>query len=205
VTDVVRVVLLRQAGTPATRRGDFPADELLSVAGHRLAGSLSAYADGAAAWVSPAARAGETAELAGLAGARVDDRLRPLGAGSWAGRTLRDVGTGEPGAIARWLADPDARPPGGESIRELTARVADLLEEWRGGVEVVGSRTRPGTRGDRRIVAVTHAGVVRAAVLLALRAPVESFSRVDVAPGSATELHTRGDGWAVVAVNRPPA
>jgi broad specificity phosphatase PhoE len=202
VTDVIRVVLLRQAGTPATRRGDFPADELLSVSGHRRAGSLSAYADGAAAWVSPAARAGETAELARLAGARVDDRLRPLGSGAWAGRTLRDVEAAEPGAIAGWLGDPDARPPGGESIRELTARVADLLAEWRGAASE--PRTRPGPGGDRRIVAVTHAGVVRAAVLLALGAPIESFGRIDVAPGSATELHTRGDGWAVVTVNRPP-
>jgi len=58
------------------------------------------------------------------------------------------------------------------------------------------THTWPGTT-----VAVTHAGWVRTAVLLALDAPLESFWRVDVAPASLTVLHRRDRGWVLGRVN----
>ena len=69
----------------------------------------------------------------------------------------------------------------------MQARVAGLLHDW---------RERQG-----RLAAVTHAAVVRAAVLHALDAPPASAWQLDVAPGSLTELHATLTGWRVVRVN----
>lgn len=55
--------------------------------------------------------------------------------------------------------------------------------------------------GDDRVVAVTHAAVIKAAVVLALRAPADAVWQLDVAPAAVTELHTLGDGWRVTRVS----
>jgi broad specificity phosphatase PhoE len=48
---------------------------------------------------------------------------------------------------------------------------------------------------------VTHAGVVKAAVVHALGAPVMSFWRLDVAPLGITELHAHDGRWTVARLN----
>lgn len=69
-------------------------------------------------------------------------------------------------------------------------RVTDLLTAW---------HDRPG-----RLVAVTHAAVIKVAVVSALRAPADAVWDLDVAPGSFTELHATAAGWRVVRVNGEP-
>ena len=54
-----------------------------------------------------------------------------------------------------------------------------------------------------RTVAVTHAGVIRAALVCALDAPVQAFWRFDVAPLSRTVLHAHDGRWTVRGVNLP--
>lgn len=115
-------------------------------------------------------------------GADVDARLGPWDLGSWTGRPLAELD------LAGWRADPAYDRHGGESLLALSARVADLLGSWQA------------TSG--RVVAVTHAAVVKAAVVHALHAPVEATWDLDVAPGSLTELHATPAGWRVVGVNR---
>ena len=63
------------------------------------------------------------------------------------------------------MTDPDAAPHGGESLRAFAARVRGWLDE---------QATLDGTA-----VAITHGGVVKAAVVHALGAPIEAFWRVD--------------------------
>jgi broad specificity phosphatase PhoE len=48
-----------------------------------------------------------------------------------------------------------------------------------------------------RLVAVTHPGVIRAAIVVALSAPPKSFWRIDVGPVSRTVLHLRGHAWTL--------
>lgn len=115
-------------------------------------------------------------------GAPVDERLRPWDLGSWTGRDLAALD------LASWRADPGYAAHGGESLLDLADRVSGLLAELR-------------ERSDR-LVAVTHAAVVKAAVVHALRAPAEAVWDVDVAPSSRTELHATPTGWRVVGVNR---
>jgi broad specificity phosphatase PhoE len=185
-----RLLLVRSAATAATRRAAFAADEPLDAAGGRAAARLApALGRAGTAMAGPALRARQTAEAAGL-DARPDADLGALGAGGWAGLDLAEVGARDPRALRAWLDDPDARPPCGESRTELGWRVARFLER---------ARSLPGD-----LVAVTHASVVRAAVVLALGAPPQAFWRVDVAPASITELRPRDSGWLLARSNWTP-
>lgn len=188
MTAVRRVLLVRHGGTDATRRADFPLDEPLSPAGRRTAAALGPLLAAAGSVVtSPALRAVETAAAAGL-DAAVEPLLRPLDAGRWAGSRLTELQDTDPAGLAAWLTDPAARPHAGETLVDLIARVRDLLAVWHAG-----------PAGG--VVAVTHAAVIRAAVLVALDAPPLALWRVEAAPGSMTELDSRGAGWVVYRTN----
>ena len=178
-----RLVLVRSAATPATRRAAFSSDEPLDAAGVRAAERLAPVLGRVdAARSSAARRARMTAAAAGWTAA-VDPDLAGPDPRAWAGRTLEEVGARDPEGLRAWLNEPD--PDG-----DLRLRVARFLEQAHGW---------PGTT-----VAVTHAGWVRTAVLQALDAPPASFWRVDVAPASVTVLHRRDRGWALGRVNWTP-
>jgi probable phosphoglycerate mutase len=71
--------------------------------------------------------------------------------GAWEGRTLADLRAEAPAAMAANEARGlDFRPQGGESPREVRARLEPLLAEFQGDV-----------------ICVTHKGVIRAALSLA--------------------------------------
>jgi broad specificity phosphatase PhoE len=186
-----RLTLIRHAPSAATRRSAFPLDEPLDARGldaaRRLATSLGRFD---AAWSGPALRARQTAEALGLQ-PTVAPELDECDFGSWRGRTLAELDEEDPIAVAAWMEDPAAAPHGGESLLALLERVGGWLEARAGD----GSRT----------VAVTHAGVIRAAVVCALDAPPLAFWRLDVAPLSRTVLHAHEGRWTVRAVNLPPA
>jgi probable phosphoglycerate mutase len=103
---------------------------------------------------SPLLRARETAELLGCTNCRYEPRLMEADWGEWEGWSLerlrRDIGEIFAAMEAQGL---DLQPPGGESPRMVRARLASWLAE-------VAPTQRP-------IVAVCHAGVVRAAYSLA--------------------------------------
>jgi broad specificity phosphatase PhoE len=143
-----------------------------------------------AAWSGPALRARQTAEALGLR-ATVAPELDECDFGSWRGRTLAELDDADPVAVAAWIEDPAAAPHGGESLLALLDRVRAWLD------------ARAGDGG--RVVAVTHAGVVRAAVVCALDAPAQAFWRFDVAPLSRTVLHAHDGRWTVRGVNLPPS
>ncbi len=137
---------------------------------------------------SPALRARETAAAAGLQ-ATVDPRLSECDFGTWSGRTLAEVHDADPGSSGAWMSDPAACPHGGESLRAMLGRVGGWLDAQ--------------AALDGRTIAVTHAGVVKAAVVHALAAPPEAFWRIDVAPLALTELHAHDGRWTVTCVNAP--
>lgn len=188
-----RLLLVRHAATSATRAHRFPADEDLDASGLAAAGALRGAlpADPGEPLCSPAARCRQTAEAAGLGTPELDPRLLEAGFGAWAGRSLEEVHAEDPEAAGRWMTDPEAAPPGGESLAAFSARVAGWLDEQAGR--------------DGRAVAITHGGVVKAAVVHALGAPIQSFWRVDVAPLSITTLHAHDGRWTVVQTNAPVA
>lgn len=96
-----------------------------------------------------------------------------------------------------WFGPASERAPNGESFHDLIDRVSRVVEEI--SAEFAG----------RDIVAVTHGGTIRAALVAALRLDPEaalacvidncSITRIDRLPGTAAH-----HGWRVSAVNHRP-
>ena len=181
-----RLLLVRHASTDAVRAAAFGADEPLDASGAAAAARLRLPRAGEVL-VSPARRTAETAEHARLAVTAVEPALAECDFGGWAGRTLSEVADAEPDAVHAWMTDPAAAPHGGESLLAVLARVRGWLDAQ--------------AALDGTAVAITHAGVVKAAVVTALDAPPAAFWRVDVAPLSITELHAHDGRWTVTRVN----
>lgn len=170
-----RLTLVCHAATAATRRATFPSDESIE----RVPEPAPARAD--VFLTAPEPSCHQTAAALGLP-AKADDRIRDCDYGSWRGRSLAALTASDPVAVTRWLTDPSAAPHGGESTLDLLARTGawlDVLPE------------------DSRIIAVTHASVVRAAVVHAILATPPSFWRIDVPPLSRTVLTRHGSAWTL--------
>ena len=179
---------MRHAPTAATRSYAFPADEPLDQRGIAAATELSAPAR-AEVVCSPSERCRATAEAAGLTIGSIEPAIAECDFGSWCGRSLDELVAERPADTRRWMADPDSAPHGGESLRAFVARVAGWLDEQ--------------ARQDGTCLAITHGGVVKAAVVHALGAPIEAFWRVDCAPLARTELHAHQGRWTLTNVNVP--
>ncbi len=178
-----RITLVCHATTHALRRvtfgGDDPLDEIGKTKAAKLAGSLGRVDH---CWTSPALRARETAAAMGLA-ATVDERLRECDFGRWTGLRFQQLLFKEPKKLVSWIRDPSSAPHGGESIPQVLARVAAWIAE-RG-------------RDPGHTVAVTHASVIRAAIVHVIEAQLPSFWRIDVVPLSQTDLRTNGRRWVL--------
>lgn len=185
---MLRLTLLSHAPTTAMRRAAFPADEPVeSQALAGLAGLAALMPRHDRAFMSPALRARQTADALGIE-AGAEPALAELDHGPWAGRGIADIAATEPEALEAFMRD-DIRPPrGGETLADLRARLSAWMESQSGG------------RGHT--LAITHAAVIRCAVLLALDAPAAAFWRIDVEPLSLTDLRFDGRRWAVRALNR---
>jgi broad specificity phosphatase PhoE len=189
---VRRLLLVRHAATTATRVAGFPGDEPLDERGRADAARLGAVLPARReALSSPALRCRQTAQAAGLEEPAIEPDLLECDFGAWAGRPLADVHATESDAARDWMLDPDARPHGGESLSAFAGRVAGWLDRQ--------------ARRDGCAVAITHGGVVKAALVRALAAPPEAFWRIDVAPLAITELHAHDGRWTVTRVNWAPS
>ena len=100
--------------------------------------------------------------------------------GRWHGQRVADIATDELPMLSAWSTDPHAAPPDGESFATVSTRVAQWLEQL---ADVPA------------VVAVTHAVVIRAALLHALRAPLTAYTRIEIGPLSRIELQRSTRGW----------
>ncbi|MFM0628010.1 histidine phosphatase family protein [Paraburkholderia xenovorans] len=185
-----RLLLISHASTAAQRAGRFPADDPLDARGLAEAHAPRtrlATADDAAAFVSPAVCARDTAAALGLA-ASVDADLADMNYGAWQGRRLADLAAEAPQDLAAWARDPDAAPHGGESFSQLVKRVGKWLDALDGANDRAPNHVRD-------VIAVTHAPVLRAAIVYALGASPAVFPRIEIAPLSIIELRRSSRGW----------
>jgi broad specificity phosphatase PhoE len=183
-----RLRLLCHSATAAVRASAFPADEPIDAqARQRLASPSFRLSRADLCWTSPALRARQTAEGLQL-DASVEPMLRDCDYGRWAGRSFDEVQAAEPDAIAEWLRDPACAPHGGESILALIERAAVWLER------------QSGTLG--RVLGVTHAAFIRAAIVHAIGAPPHSFWRIDIAPLSLVRLSGAHGRWTLGSIGR---
>ena len=186
---MTRLVLLAHAETDATRRSAFPDGEGLNHKGLRAARDHStSMPERKAALTSPAPAARETASVTRLE-AGIDDGLRDLDVGRWRGRSLAEIGASAPEEATDWISNPTFAGHGGESITALIARV----DTW-----LTTRREASGTT-----IAVTHAAVLRGAIVAILRAPASAFWLVDVGPLTMITLTSDGRRWALRDLRTP--
>jgi alpha-ribazole phosphatase len=211
MTDVTRWWWIRHA--PVTGYdgrfyggADVPAD----VSDARSFARLAAWLPKDAVWVtSHLSRAIDTADAIVAGGATPSERLvEPAIAeqryGNWEGLTYAELAERQLEAAAGgpwhkfWLAPADHRAPdGGESFLDLIGRVAEAMRRT--------TEKFPG----RDIVAVSHGGVIRAALAYALELVPDRALCISVENLSTTRMdHIAGPGiggdWRVVFVNVRP-
>lgn len=181
-----RLRLLRHAQTEWSEAGRYQgkSDPPLSEAGVSQARALAAtlapiFACHVVLLSSPLARARMTAEIIGArygAPVTLDDRLAELDYGDWEGRTQAAVKSGSPEALRQWKRAPDTVEfSGGGSLR----RVRDA---WLSLIKDLGE-------APRSVLAVTHDGPIRVALLEALGLPLSQFRTVRTEPGGLAVLN----------------
>ncbi|MBS1848085.1 MAG: histidine phosphatase family protein [Actinobacteria bacterium] len=116
----------------------------------------------------------------------IDDRWIEMSYGDWEQRPLRDV---PPSTWREWMADPDFRPPGGESVAEVGLRVRAACDELL--VEAA----------DHDVVVVSHVSPIKAAVAWALDVPDEVIWHLFVRPASITRIAVTGSRTVLHSFN----
>jgi len=183
----LRLALVCHAPTKANRLASFPNDEPLDGPGLQKARAVSLRFTSATRYLrSPALAALQTAEALNIP-ALIDAELREFDYGRWAGAPIDDIEANDPIGLAKWLSDPAACPHGGETLLAALARVSCWLDEQQGLTGL--------------IVAITHASIVRAAIVHALGAPPLAFWRIDISPMSVTWLNRGKHSWTLASIN----
>ena len=113
--------------------------------------------------------------------------------GRWQGRSWMDLEAAkDPDLAAFWANPAESTPPGGESFATMVERVRAALEQI------------TAAQAGRDILAVVHAGTVRAALAVALGITPEQALRFAVKPLSLTRLDATASGWRIETVNAQP-
>ncbi len=135
---------------------------------------------------SPLRRARLLAEQLGPP--RFDERLREMHFGAWEMQTYAAIGS----QIDAWAEDPlGFRAPGGESARQMSARVLDWLDEHRAPDDGPAAR-----------VVVAHGGPLRAIAGHLLGLPEARWLGLDFACGQLTRLDIHDWGVTLKWFNR---
>jgi probable phosphoglycerate mutase len=164
-----RVLVGRMSGVPLDDGGREDAGRLAD----RLAGEGVTELQS-----SPRERTRQTAEIIGR---RLNLPVQTISAideidvGDWTGETFAAL-QDNPDWMLWNTRRSAARPPGGETMRELQARVIGHLRA-----------TAAEQPGDC-IALVTHAEAIRAAILHCRGLPLDEFARIEVAPASITAV-----------------
>lgn len=155
------------------------ADPDLDHLGRAQAGAMAAAIPEVASVVSsPLGRCRQTAEAFGLP-VGIDERLIELDYGEFDLKPLAEV----PAEVwARWRSDTDFRPPGGETLNELGARVFEALDELSQAAI------------DHNVVVVTHVSPIKASMAWALRCSMDISWRCFVAQASITTIAVSANG-----------
>lgn len=113
--------------------------------------------------------------------------------GRWQGRSWMDLEAAKDPDLPAFWADPaGTAPPGGESFAAMIERVAGALENL------------TAAQAGRDILAIVHAGTVRAALATALGITPAQALRFSIQPLSLTRLDATSDGWRIEMVNTLP-
>jgi alpha-ribazole phosphatase len=113
--------------------------------------------------------------------------------GRWQGKSWTELDAAkDPGLPEFWRSPATATPPGGESFATMIERVAAAMDGL--------TAAHP----NRDLLAIVHAGTIRAALARALGLEPAQALRFAVQPLSLTRLDATGDGWRIEGVNLTP-
>lgn len=178
------------AATAGVRRGDFPGNEPIDDKSREMLAAGRWLAEsGDRVWRSPLLCAAQTAQALGLKGTE-DVLLKDCDYGRWAGRSLADIQKDEPADLETWIRDPASSPHSGESIVDLIRRVGLWIEAHR--------------RDAGHSLIVTHANVIRAAIMHVIEAPPACFGKIDIAPLSRTVFSAHDGAWRLASAGCKP-
>jgi broad specificity phosphatase PhoE len=170
-------------------------DYALSDAGLGQAGRWAAYFAGTTLEDIYCSDLGRCLETAHIIGARCSlepkalPELREVCLGAWEGQRFVTVRTLYPQAFQeRGDHIADHRPPGGESFRDLQARVWTVFE----------ALVR---RGSGQTLIVTHAGVIRVLLCRLLGMPLENLFCLGQSYGALNIVDVRPEGNRIQALN----
>lgn len=139
-------------------------------------------------------RAADSARVISAAigsGVRLDSRLREMSFGAWDGLPWSKIERDDAERFKIWMDQWIAvAPPGGESARGLTQRAA----AW-----IIGTLAAAST--DERIIIVSHAGWIRAALTHLLGRDLARMFEIPVDYARATIVDVSASGCVVIAAN----
>lgn len=145
----------------------------------------------AAVQASPMERAQQTAEPLALGLGLPTDTVAALDEidfGRWQGKSFAALAADPDWQI--WNARrADAHVPGGESMREVQARIVGHIERM--------SAHFP----ERTLVLVSHGDVIKAALLHIIGAPLGAAQQIEIAPASISTVLFDSSGARVVSMN----
>ncbi len=161
--------------------------------------ALAARLPRPASWiVTPLSRTRRTAEAIFAAGyppvpRAVEPDMIEQSLGEWHGLAHAELPAHlEYPAHAFWPLAGNERPPGGESVAEMIARVGPAMERL--------AREHAG----EEVVVVSHGGAIRAAVAHALGIAADNALHLAIQNLSLTRLERHEAGWRVGCVNEMP-
>lgn len=97
--------------------------------------------------------------------------------GDWEGKTYLEIKKSDPELYKSWSSDPVRnRAPNGESIADVIDRVKVSMDEI--------LRVHAG----KKIILLTHAGVIRSVIVSALGMPIDNFWRLSIPTGSISRV-----------------
>jgi len=182
IEESLRLTLVSHAATAAMRRGQLPDGDDLDRRGVDAVQSWpgrSLLPKTPSVFVSPVPCAISTARALGLDG-RQEEALAEMDFGRWRGCQFKDLAESQPAALQDWLSNADMDSHGGESFSRLSQRVSSWMDSLSAKDEVV---------------AITHASVIRAAIIHALGCPVSSFRHIEISPLAMVRLVRSRRGW----------
>ena len=178
------LIFVRHGETDANRAGvlvghsDYP----LTAGGRqasRASGRALGHLGASQLLSSPLRRAVGTAVVVGKAvnlDPEIDDRLTELDYGEFEGLRPRDVSLEQ---WAAWRNNLDFRPPGGETMREVSTRVASLCDEL---LE---------RRAEGPFILVSHVSPIKCAIAWALQCPADITWRMHLSLSSISRIYER--------------
>ena len=184
----IQLYLIRHAPTTAPP-GSLAGSSDLPLSGEGVArlASVSKKLTGVDSWFcSPMLRTRQTLEIieqkgCTIDGVRYDDRLREMDFGRWELKTFADIAALEPDRVNDMENYLDFVFPQGERVADFIDRVQEMLQLF-------------SASNNDRIAVVTHGGIIRTMICLALNICPSNYLlfTVDYASLSILEMYSRG-------------